>query len=107
MTRGEAFFKDAELPKTEREELVRCNAARHLYRSVASTAIDNKGIAKKHSLRKMEVVVPCALEGQIINVPNDTKQEITDALRYIKRLGQNRNRGLGRCSIEVIEGGAQ
>lgn len=107
MTRGEAFFKDAELPKNERDELVRCKAARHLYGSVASTAIDNKGIAKGHSLRKMEVVVPCELEGRIINVPEDMKQEIADALHYIKRIGQNRNRGLGRCSIEVKEGGAQ
>lgn len=107
MTRGLAFFTDAELPKMERDELVRCNAARHLYRSVASTAIGDKGIAKDHSLRKMEVVVPCELEGRIINVPDDMNQKITDALHYIKRLGQNRNRGLGRCSIEVIEGGAQ
>lgn len=107
MTRGEAFFKDAVLPQMERDELVRCNAARHLYRQVASTAIDDKGIAKEHSLRKMEVVVPCVLEGEIINLPDDMKQDITDALHYIKRLGQNRNRGLGRCSIEVKEGGAK
>jgi hypothetical protein len=30
--------------------------------------------------------------------------EIKNALKYIKRLGQNRNRGLGRCTIQE-EGG--
>ena len=31
------------------------------------------------------------------------KSEIEQALKYIKRLGQNRNRGLGRRSFTIIK----
>ena len=66
-------------------------------------AIDDKGIAKEHSLRKMEVVIPCTLVGKIHDVPKEMAAEIERAVKYIKRMGQNRNRGLGRCTIESIE----
>lgn len=78
-----------------------------MYRSIASTAIDENGIAKEHSLRKIEVVVPCTLYGEIIDVPENMAEEIINAFKYIKRLGQNRNRGLGRCTISMEKGGMQ
>ena len=53
----------------------------------------------------MEVVVPCILYGDILNVPEAIEAEMKNALKYIKRLGQNRNRGLGRCTITIIEEG--
>jgi hypothetical protein len=49
----------------------------------------------------MEVVVPCDLYGEILGVPENMVEEIKKSLSYIKRLGQNRNRGLGRCTISV------
>lgn len=100
LQKGNTFFTNAELSENERQAIVSNNAARFMYRSISSTAIDNEGIAIEHSLRKMEVVVPCTLHGEIKNVPDDLADEVLDALRYIKRLGQNRNRGLGRCTIE-------
>lgn len=100
LQKGETFFTNAELSEDEHRAIVSNNAARFMYRSISSTAIDNKGIAVEHSLRKMEVVVPCTLHGEIKNVSDELADEVLDALRYIKRLGQNRNRGLGRCTIE-------
>lgn len=97
--RGDIFFTNAELSEDERKAITENNAARFLYRAVSSTAIDNDGIAVEHSLRKTEVVVPCTLHGKIINVPDELQSDIERALKYIKRLGQNRNRGLGRCTI--------
>lgn len=98
--RGNMFFTNAELSKDEQKAIVSNNATRFMYRSISSTAIDNEGIAVDHSLRKMEVVVPCTLHGEIKNVPDNMADDVLDALRYIKRLGQSRNRGLGRCTIE-------
>jgi hypothetical protein len=49
----------------------------------------------------MEVTVPCELEGEILDVPEGFVPIIENGLKFIKRLGQNRNRGLGRCKIEV------
>ena len=100
LQKGETFFTNAELSEDEHRAIVSNNAARFMYRSISSTAIDNEGIAVDHSLRKMEVVVPCTLHGEIKNVPDNMADEVLDALRYIKRLGQNRNRGLGRCTIK-------
>lgn len=108
LQKGETFFTNAELSEDERLAIVSNNAARFMYRSISSTAIDDDGIAVEHSLRKTEVVVPCTLEGEILGI-NDRNlaEEILKALSYIKRLGQNRNRGFGRCTItgEIIEGG--
>lgn len=109
--KGCMFFTNASLEqKKEQDEelkeydiIVSNNAARFMYRDIASTAIDNDGIAKEHSLRKMQVVVPCTLYGEILNVPDDMAGDIIQSFGFIKRMGQNRNRGLGRCTITVVE----
>ncbi len=103
--KGSMFFANAELKKEEYEAIVSNNASRFMYRNVANTAIDENCIAKKHSLRKIQVVVPCSLYGEIIEVPNEMTDEIIQSFGFIKRLGQNRNRGLGRCTITVEEKG--
>jgi CRISPR/Cas system CSM-associated protein Csm3 (group 7 of RAMP superfamily) len=100
---GCCFFTNAEINKDLREVIRSHELQDYLYRSSASTAIDNDGIADEHSLRKMEVCVPCKLEGKILDVPDDFREIMERGLKYIKRLGQNRNRGLGRCVIEVIQ----
>lgn len=101
--KGSMFFTNAELEKNEYEAIVSNNASMLLGRDVASTAIDEKnGVAKKNSLRKMEVIVPCTLFGDILDVEDEMIEEIEQALKFIKRIGQNRNRGLGRCTIETI-----
>lgn len=99
MKKGDAFFGNATLDEKEYEIIISNDAARFMYRDIASTAIDANGIAKGHSLRKMQVVVPCTLYGEILNVPDDMADEIIQSFGFIKRMGQNRNRGLGRCTI--------
>ncbi|MDE6561195.1 MAG: CRISPR-associated protein [Muribaculaceae bacterium] len=103
MTRGRAYFTNASLPEDEQAAIVADSLQPYLFRTISSTAIDKNGIAVDHSLRRTEVTVPCTLEGEILNLPDneDFKKIITDAMRYVKRLGQNRNRGLGRCAFTV------
>lgn len=112
MTKGTAFFANAELPEPVGKAIVSDNLQSYLYRTLASTAIDEHGIAKDHSLRRIEVTVPCTLEGYIlsnhedkdmVDLVKDGLKFIKDGLKYIRRLGQNRNRGLGRCLFSVID----
>lgn len=98
--RRQMYFTDAVLKETEGNAIISRNLSRYLYRTIASTEI-KEGVAKKQTLRRIQVTVPCVLEGRIINVPEDICQDIRDALKYIKRLGLHRNRGLGRCTITV------
>ena len=98
---GTLFFTNAELSEEERDLIVAHDASRHLYRVVSSTKIGEDGTAEEHSLRRMQVAVPCVLKGSILNVQEEKLPVLKDALRYIKRLGQNRNRGLGRCTFVV------
>ena len=100
---GLLFFKNACLDKITADAIKSTNTADFLYRNISSTEIGEDGVAEKHSLRKMEVTVPCVLTGEIMFVPEENKEAISNALKYIKRLGQNRNRGLGRCDIDVTE----
>lgn len=97
--KGCMFFTNATLDNKEQEAIVSNHAAKFMYRDIANTAIDNDCIAKEHSLRKIQVVVPCTLYGEIMDVPDEMVDEIIESLQFIKRLGQNRNRGLGRCTI--------
>lgn len=99
--KGTAFFSNATLPEEERDAIVKGKLQPFIFRKISSTAIDENGIAKDHSLRKMEVAVPCTLEGFISSLPDndDFTAMMKEALLFIKRLGQNRNRGLGRCSF--------
>ena len=98
---GCAFFGNATLPIAEYQYIVEQGLASHLYQSFASTSIDEKGIAKDHSLRKIETVVPCKLEGEILNLPDGAEHVLEDAMRYVKRMGTGRNRGFGRCKISI------
>lgn len=85
----------------------RADLKKFLYDSISATAIDSEtGVACEHSLRRMQVTVPCQLEGSILHVPDDCVTLIADGLKMIKRLGVGRNRGLGRCTLKIEEGKA-
>lgn len=98
---GASFFSNAVLPSAERKYILEQKLQSLLYESFASTSIDENGIAKDHSLRKIETVVPCKLEGVILSVPENALQKVEDAMSFIKRLGTGRNRGYGRCKITI------
>lgn len=103
LQKGSLFFSDAELPGLQRQKIIEAKVQRFLYRRTSSTAIDKDGIVVPHSLRSMETTVPCKLKGCIKNIPEGVYDDIESAAKLIKRLGQNRNRGLGRCDISIIE----
>lgn len=100
---GSLFFTNAELPEVEKLSIIKNDMAEYLYDSISSTAIDDEGIAKAHSLRRQEVVVPCALTGKILHVDEELEKALIESLGIIKHLGVNRNRGLGRCKITTLQ----
>lgn len=98
---GSSYFGNAILPHAEYQYIVEQGLAPHLYQTFASTSIDENGIAKDNTLRKIETVVPCKLEGEILHVPDGAEQTIGDAMCFIKRMGTGRNRGYGRCKVSI------
>ena len=102
--KGSAFFSDVVLPVSDRRAIAADKGLRKaLFSSMAATSIGDDGIAKDHSLRKIQVTVPCALYGTVANVPDDDTAMLAQAMKFIKRVGLGRNHGLGRCKIEIIE----
>lgn len=102
--KGSAFFSDVVLPASDRRAIAADKGLRKaLFSSVAATAIGDDGIAKDHTLRKIQVTVPCALYGTIANVADDDTAMLAQAMKFIKRVGLGRSHGLGRCKIEIIE----
>lgn len=100
---GCLFFGNATLPDSESRYILENDLSLHLFQTFASTAIDEKtGLADAHSLRKIETVIPCILEGEILNVPEEGVNLLKDAMAFIKRMGSGRNRGYGRCTISII-----
>ena len=99
---SKTYFTDAQI--VEKDEIIKDGLSEWLYQTVSMTEIDsNTGTASDLSLRKIEVVVPCTLKGSILFVEDGSADKIKDALRYIKAIGLDRNRGLGRCSFENID----
>ncbi|MFW5983039.1 MAG: RAMP superfamily CRISPR-associated protein [bacterium] len=95
--KGNAYFSNASLPETERKDLINNNLQEHLYRTISSTRINDKGVADRGSLRTMEVCMPVVLEGEIEYKNSEHKAILEIALKWTRHLGVNRNRGLGRC----------
>ncbi len=101
--KGTAFFSNAVLSASLQKEAKDCGVVDYFYRDITSTAIRDNGIAEKGSLRRMQTVIPCELVATISKVDEKYEADLIKCLKYIKRLGQNRNRGLGRCTLEVVE----
>ena len=101
---AKSYFSNAELSAATRTALR--DDKDYLYDILSSTAIDPKpGTAKDHSLRQMEVSIPLKLYGSIEfnEALPDYTAALTACMNYVKRLGQNRSRGLGRCRIQPID----
>lgn len=74
-----------------------------LFRFLPSISIDEKGIAKNKALRTTEVCIPVTVVGAISNIPEDYRAKMIECIQMVKRLGSNRNRGLGRCRFDLVE----
>jgi len=99
---GSCWFSSAELPAATASEIPKDQRDK-LYEILASTKISEKtGTAVDHSLRQMEVTIPLTLTGYIAGATEAQRVVLDRCLRYVKRLGQNRSRGLGRCTFKSI-----
>ena len=98
---GCAFFSNATFADEERKAIVDNKWTNHLFQTFSSTAIDENGIAKDNSLRKIETVVPCKLQGIISNVSKEYVDMLEEAMHFVKRMGTGRNRGYGRCQLTI------
>ncbi len=96
--KGEAFFSNCEI--VEKEAIIKNSLQKYLYDTLSFTRLENK-IAVDNSLREIEVVVPVSLVGEIRNIDKNDIDTMKKVLGMVRRMGLNRNRGLGRCKIEV------
>lgn len=99
---SETFFSNAELPEDQKEKITRGGLSEYMYDSVSRTALKD-GVADEHSLRKVQVAVPCTLYGKVLFVPEGMEKTLEDAMGFVKALGLNRSRGLGRCTFTIVE----
>lgn len=100
-TPGTLFFSNASLPIDEKMA-IGADHSEFLYRTIASTAIDSEtGIAKNTTLRTTEVCIPLPLEAYIEGANEEDLKILDQLAKYIRSIGANRNRGLGRCSIKL------
>ena len=97
---GSCYFSNATLHAGTKDEIVSNNLQNKLYDEISSTKIGKNGIADDGSLREIEITVPLTLYGVIEYCKEKDKME--QAMKMVKRMGLNRNRGLGRCTFEVI-----
>ena len=69
----------------------------------SATSVTDEGLARKHSLRVIELATPLTLTAK--GTINDENPQLRTALelgaRLVKRLGSHRSRGLGRCTVSV------
>lgn len=106
MQQGKVYFTNAVLAANHQAIIEKEQLQEFLFGAVSSTCITNEGVAKAHSLRRVQTVIPCVLYGEILDIPTlEMKQLLSEGLRMIKRLGVGRNRGLGRCECRILEGG--
>lgn len=99
---GKAFFSDCKIEENENRAIVVNSLQPYLLKNVASTAINEQGVAHDKSLRSKEVCMPLILTGSIDNV--DEYKEIFElAFKWLRGVGINRNRGLGRCKVSIVK----
>jgi CRISPR/Cas system CSM-associated protein Csm3 (group 7 of RAMP superfamily) len=114
-TPGILQFSDAEIPADESKWFKSKDgreAAKYLYDTFGSTAINADGTAKEHSLRIIELTVPMTLEARVSSSSHDKEVWglLAEGFTFVRGLGSHRNRGLGRCTIawkSASQGGAQ
>ncbi len=102
---AKAFFTNAHLSEHLSREIVNQQDQAFLFEVLASTAIDGtKGIAKNGTLRQLEVSVPLTLYAAIEQFPDEVgyRDMMIHCMNWVKRMGLNRSRGLGRCQFSLL-----
>ncbi len=76
-----------------------------LFKPIASTRIGSDGLACDETLRRIEVAIPLTLVAVVET--NETGPSWLKALQaaapLVRGIGSGRNRGFGRCILEVIQ----
>jgi CRISPR/Cas system CSM-associated protein Csm3 (group 7 of RAMP superfamily) len=101
---GILYFSDACLDENTKKLIKEKNLQENLYTKLTSTKIGKNGIAEGDTLREIEVTIPMTLYAQIDFVEKEDREFIKKSIQMVKRMGLNRNRGLGRCKITLLEG---
>jgi CRISPR/Cas system CSM-associated protein Csm3 (group 7 of RAMP superfamily) len=101
LKRGKAYFSNATLEDNEYKAIVSNRLQDYLIKNIASTAINPYGVAQDNSLRTQEVCMPMTLNGSI-EVEETYLEKIKLAIQWLRGVGVNRNRGLGRCKMTII-----
>jgi CRISPR/Cas system CSM-associated protein Csm3 (group 7 of RAMP superfamily) len=100
---GKAFFSNASLSKELSENIIDSDYTKDLYHIISSTKIDKNGQAINGSLRQLEVTIPIIMYGSIEQFPDSNyESQLENCLKWVKQLGQNRNRGLGKCKFSIV-----
>ncbi|GAB4407706.1 MAG: hypothetical protein OHK0039_10270 [Bacteroidia bacterium] len=102
---AQAFFTNANLTQQLSEAIVKNSDQSYLFEVLASTSIDGqKGIAKNGTLRQLEVTVPLTLFAAIEQFPDEPgyRDMMEHCMKWVKRMGLNRTRGLGRCQFSLL-----
>ena len=102
-TQAQCYFSSATIDEKIAAEITSNELESNLFEIISATKIDENGIAADKSLRDIEAVLPITLIGRIENIDDKFAQNLVRALKSVKRMGLNRNRGLGRCEFEVKE----
>ncbi len=102
-TQAQCYFSSATVDEEIAAEITSNELESNLFEIISATKIDENGIAADKSLRDIEVVLPITLIGRIENIDDKFVQNLVQALKSVKRMGLNRNRGLGRCEFKVKE----
>lgn len=102
---GKVFFTNAMLSEklSDRISNGTPNLSENLYTILSSTKIDESGQAADGSLRQLEVTIPLTLYASIEHFPEEYLSELEYCLGWIKEMGQNRNRGLGKCKFSLYK----
>lgn len=97
-----SFFSSATLSKNLQSKISSSDSS-YLYTVISSTKIDNNGLAENHSLRELEVTIPLTLYASIEDFPKKEGyiQQLEYCMNFVKRMGLNRSRGLGRCQFSI------
>lgn len=101
---AQCFFSNAHLSEYLRNN-IKSDQKSAIYHVLSSTRINEKGLAADGSLRQMEVTIPLTLFARVEQFPdkNGYEQQLQYCFKWIKRMGINRSRGLGRCQFSKIK----
>lgn len=79
---------------------------RDLYAAVRRTALTADRVAKRHTLRELEVCIPGLMLVADVETPDEQSLKVLAfACGLVRSLGHGRSRGLGRCRLSVVVGG--